>query len=64
MRKPTPVHLIIHFPHTEEAAAELARRAAAIHADAVLRQVKELSCPVEQKMELLEAVIGKRKAVG
>ena len=57
MRKPTPVNLITHFPHTEEATAELARRAATIHADAVLRQIKELSCPVEQKMELLEAVV-------
>ena len=57
MRKPAPVHLITHFPHTEEAAAELAHRAAGIHAETVLRQIKELSCPVEQKMELLEAVV-------
>ena len=57
MRKPTPVNLITYFPHTEEATAELARRIAGIHAETVLRQVKELSCPAEQKRELLEAVV-------
>ena len=57
MRKPTPVNLIVYRPRTEQEQTELARRIAGIHADAVLRQVKELSCPAEQKKELLEGVI-------
>lgn len=57
MRKPTPVNLIVYRPRTEQEQTELARRIAGIHAETVLRQVKELSCPAEQKRELLEAVV-------
>ena len=57
MRKPTPVNLIVYRPRTEQEQTELARRIAGIHAEIVLRQVQELSCPAEQKMELLEAVV-------
>ena len=57
MRKPTPVNLIVYRPRTEQEQTELARRIAGIHAETVLRQVQELSCPAEQKRELLDAVI-------
>ena len=57
MRKPTPVNLIVYHPRTEQEQTELARRIAGIHAETVLRQVQELSCPAEQKRELLEAVV-------
>lgn len=57
MRKPTPVNLIVYRPRTEQEQTELARRIAGIHAETVLRQVKELSCPAEQKKELLEAIV-------
>lgn len=57
MRKPTPVNLITYFPRTEQEQTELARRIAGIHAETVLRQVQELSCPAEQKRELLDRMI-------
>ena len=57
MRKPTPVNLIVYRPRTEQEQTELARRIAGIHAETVLRQVKELSCPAEQKRALLDAVV-------
>ena len=57
MRKPTPVNLIVYRPSTEQEQTELARRIAGIHAETVLRQVQELSCPAAQKMELLEAIV-------
>lgn len=57
MRKPTPVNLIVYRPRTEQEQTELARRTAGIHAETVLRQVKELSCPAEQKKELLERMV-------
>lgn len=61
MRKPTPVNLIVYRPRTEQEQTELARRIAGIHAETVLRQVKELSCPAEQKRELLEGVVEETK---
>lgn len=59
MRKPTPVNLIVYRPRTEQEQTELARRIAGIHAETVLRQVQELSCPAEQKRELLEGILGR-----
>ena len=35
---------------------ELARRVAVVHAQSVVQKVKSLSCPMEQKIALLEAV--------
>lgn len=61
MRKPTPVNLIVYRPRTEQEQNKLARCIAGIHAETVLRQVKELSCPAEQKMELLERVVEEGK---
>lgn len=35
---------------------ELARRVAVVHAQSVVQKVKSLSCPLEQKVALIEAV--------
>lgn len=37
--------------------AELARRVAEVHADAVNYKLKQLNCPTKQKLDLLDAVI-------
>lgn len=50
------MNIIIHYPETEEAKQELARRVAVVHAQAIMQKVKSLQCPLEQKMDLLDAV--------
>ena len=61
MRKPTPINIIVQFPSTEAGRAELLRRVAEVHADAVLMQIKQLTCPNSQKLQLLDAVIREAK---
>lgn len=39
----------------------LKRKAAELHAEAVLARVQKLSCPVQQKKQLLEGVMEIRK---
>lgn len=57
MRKMAPINVIVYYPKTEEGLEELSRRVALVHADAVNRRLKELTCPEKQKLELLDAVI-------
>ncbi len=52
-----PIHIIVHYPKTEEGKRELAQRAASVHADMVSRHIQKLNCPSKQKIELLNAVI-------
>ena len=53
----TPINVILHFPTTEEGKEALARRVSDIHAAAVIQRIKELNCPTQQKLDLLDAVI-------
>ncbi len=57
IRKSAPIHVIVHYPTTEEGKAELARRVAAVHAESVIAKINRLSCPTKQKLELVDAVI-------
>lgn len=50
------MNIIVHYPESQEAKSELARRVAVVHAQSVVQKVKSLSCPLEQKIALLEAV--------
>ena len=64
-RKSAPIHVIVHYPKTEEGKRELAERVAGVHADMVNQYIKTLNCPSEQKVQLLDAVIesiSKKKA--
>ena len=56
-RKSAPIHVIVHYPKTEEGKRELAERVAGAHADMVNQHIKKLNCPSEQKVQLLDAVI-------
>lgn len=56
-----PIHVIFHYPRTEEGARELAMCAAEIHANAVIRRIQDLNCSRQQKLELLDAVIESHK---
>lgn len=57
IRKSAPINIIVHYPKTEAGMAELARRVAEVHADAVNYKLKQINCPTKQKLELLDAVI-------
>lgn len=57
MRKSAPIHVIVHYPKTEEGKRALARRVADVHADYVISTINKLNCPMKQKLELLQAVI-------
>lgn len=54
------MEIIVHAPDTEEMRQELARRTARIHAQTVMENLRMLSCPVEQKVQLMNAIIEKR----
>jgi len=49
--------VIIHYPSTEEAKAELARRVSKVHADAIGMYLAELNCPLEQKDKIIDMLI-------
>lgn len=57
IRKSAPINIVVHYPKTEAGMAELARRVAEVHADAVNYKLKQLNCPTKQKLDLLDAVI-------
>ena len=56
-RKSAPIHVIVHYPKTEEGKRELAERVAGVHADIVNQHIIKLNCPSDQKVQLLDAVI-------
>lgn len=56
IRKSAPVNLVVHSPQTETGRKALARQTAQLHADAVLRRLKMLSCPHWQKQALLDEI--------
>lgn len=56
-RKSVPIHIIVHYPRTEEDKRELARRAAEVHADTVKEYIQKLNCSSDQKLKLLNAII-------
>lgn len=57
MKRNVPeIKFIVHHPDSVEAKMELARRTAAIHADAVASHIQNLSCTNEQKELLLKSI--------
>jgi hypothetical protein len=61
MRRSAPIQVIVHYPQTEEGKAELRRRVSEAHATFVIDTIKRLDCPLQQKQELLQAVIDTTK---
>ncbi|MGN0307591.1 MAG: hypothetical protein ACI4DN_05180 [Lachnospiraceae bacterium] len=56
-RKSVPINVIVHYPKTFEGQRELAERVADVHASLVNQHIKKLTCPSDQKIQLLDAVI-------
>lgn len=57
IRKMAPIEVVVYYPKTREGQEELAKRAAEVHASAVVHKINLLNCPTNQKLELLDAVI-------
>ena len=57
IRKMAPINLIVYYPKTTVGQEELAKRAAEVHANVVTQHIKQLNCPTDQKLQLLDAVI-------
>jgi len=57
VRKSAPIQIIVHTPTKLDGKTELARRTAEIHAQIVVRRIKDLNCPTSQKLALMDAVI-------
>lgn len=49
--------IIIHYPKEPDRLLELEKKVAAVYAEAVIRQILSISCPKQQKEELLRAII-------
>ena len=64
MRKSAPIRLTVLPPDTDAAQEALAKGIAQVHADAVMREILALSCPTEQKLALLDAVMDDAKKQG
>ena len=56
-RKSAPITVVVYHPKTEAGQRELAQRVAGVHADVVSEYIMRMSCPTEQKVRLLDAVI-------
>lgn len=48
------MNIIVHYPKSAELLAELEKRVATVHIDAVTTHINSLSCPKSQKMLLIE----------
>ena len=59
--KSAPIHMIVHFPQSEEGKKLLARRMAEVHADWTIDRIKKMNCSSEQKKQLLTALLHTEK---
>lgn len=48
--------VVMNFPKTAQGMKELENRVAAAHAMAAKNYIKNLSCPAEQKVKLINAI--------
>ena len=63
MAKQQEIHIINHFPETEEGMAELRRRVAIIQAQAILTKINKLAIPTDQKLQLVDAIMDHEREV-
>ena len=48
--------VIVYYPTSEADIASLKQKVSNVHAQAVARHIKNLSCPKEQKEELINSI--------
>lgn len=51
------MNIIVHYPKDEQAVKALQKKVADVHAEAVDSYIDKLTCPKEQKIMLLDALI-------
>ena len=51
----------MHYPQTEQGQNELKNITASVHADFVKNYIQHLSCPKEQKIRLMKALLSDKK---
>lgn len=54
MRGGTEMNIVVHYPKSADAIAELGKRVAEVHIEAATAHINSLSCPKSQKLELIE----------
>ena len=50
------MNIIVHYPTSEKALADLKKNVAKVHIEAVLSHINSLSCPKLQKLEIIESL--------
>ncbi len=51
------IEIIVHYPKTATKQAELETRVAKFHAEYVAQYIEKMSCPTEQKLQLVDAIV-------
>ena len=50
------MEVFIHYPVAEEDKQALRQKVSEVQAEAVIKCISKLTCPLEQKMELLQSI--------
>ena len=50
------MNVFVHYPETAATKAELQKRIADVHAAAVVRSIRKLTCPSGQKLKLINSI--------
>lgn len=50
------MEVFIHYPVAEEDKQALRQKVSEVQAEAVIKYISKLTCPLEQKMELLQSI--------
>lgn len=53
------MNIIVHHSKDSDSLCTLEKRVAIVHAEAVLKYIERLSCPKEQKIEMINLIIRK-----
>lgn len=51
------INVIMHDPKSAALQRELTKKVAVVHAEAVIEKLKSVSCPPEQKAEIIDKII-------
>ncbi len=57
IRTVAPIVLIVHPPESDRDKGELAQRIAELHADLVIKKIREIKCSSDPKKELVDRLI-------
>lgn len=61
MKGGSRLEVFMHYPVAEEDKQALRQKVSEVQAEAVIKYISKLTCPLEQKLKLLQAVQEKEK---